>query len=122
MKNPYGFWISPNADVHTIMDDYGHQKFIEKLLGKKFQSAEDADASLLDDGWIRIVNTDQTLMVNYKCITSSKQLQVLKAVEQKLEENGVFHTQFILDYGYDYHFFDSFEAMMKRIRQRLYLE
>lgn len=119
---PYGFWISPDAEIHTIMNDFGHKAFIEKLLGKSFESDDEADNTLLDDGWIRIVNTDQTLMVNYRCITSRKQLKAIEMIEEKLAIQGFEHLQYILDYGYDYHFFDEFKDMMKRIRQRLYLE
>ena len=31
---PYGFWISPTNEVFTIMNDFGHKQFIEKVLKK----------------------------------------------------------------------------------------
>lgn len=119
---PYGFWISPQAEIYTINNAFGHKKFIEQLLGKEFDSDIDADNVLFDDGWIRIVNTEQTLMVNYKCITCSQQLEAIKRIDKQLEKQGCYHLQYILDYGYDYHFFDNIDKMLRRIRQRLYIE
>lgn len=119
---PYGFWISPTGEIHTIMDSYGHKQFIEKLLGHETDNSDDMDNSLFDDGWIRIVNTEHTFMVNYKCITSLKQLEAIKKIDEKMESCGVFHEQYILDYGYDYHFFDDLKQLIRRIKQRLYIE
>lgn len=116
---PYGFWISPDAEIYTIMNSFGHKRFIEQLLGKEIDSDIDADNTLFDDGWIRIVNTEQTLMVNYRCITCSKQLDAIKLIESQLLKDGCYHTQYILDYGYDYHFFDTIGKMVRRIKERL---
>lgn len=120
MINIYGFWISPQGEIHTIFDNFGHKKFIESLLGKKIDNEASEETSLFDDGWIRIVNTEQTLMVNYRCITCREQLSAIKLIENQLNRDGYFHKQYILDYGYDYHFFDSIDKLLRRIRERLY--
>lgn len=119
---PYGFWISPKGEIHTILDAYGHKKFMEKYLGHEVQDTDDMDNTLFDDGWIRIVNTEHTFMVNYKCITCHKQLEAIKAIDKKMESDGIFHNQYILDYGYDYHFFDDLKQLLRRIKERLYIE
>ena len=119
MTNIYGFWISPEGTIHTVFNEFGHKEFIEKLLNKKVENEEEEENSLFDDGWIRIVNMRDSLMVNYRCITSNRQIHAIEKIENKLNEYGIFHTQFILDYGYDYHFFDTLEDMIRRIRERL---
>ena len=120
MVNIYGFWISPTGEIHTILDDFGHKKFMESLLNKQLDNEVSEETSLFDEGWIRIVNTKKTFMVNYRCITCRAQLTALKEVEQQLNKDGYFHESFILDYGYDYHFFDSLNSLLRRIRERLY--
>lgn len=120
MVNIYGFWISPNGEIHIIFNDFGHKQFMEQLLNKKIDSEVSEENSLFDEGWIRIVNTRQTLMVNYRCITSNKQLSAIKLIEEQLNKDGYFHNNYILDYGYDYHFFDSLDKLIRRIRERLY--
>jgi hypothetical protein len=119
MKNIYGFWISPTSEVYTIFDDFGHKRFIEKLLGKQLDTEANEDTTLFDNGWIRIVNTDNSFMVNYRCITSNDQIKAIRKIEDKLANEGYFHKTFILDYGYDYHFFDSINGLINRIRERL---
>lgn len=119
MNNIYGFWISPNSEIHIIFDDFGHKAFIEKLLNKSIESLEECENSLFDDGWIRIVNTKQTLMVNYKCIMSNAQLKAIESIEEQLLKDGYFHNNYILDYGYDYHMFESIDKLLKRMRERL---
>jgi len=119
MINIYGFWISPNSEIHTIFNDFGHKAFIEKLLGKHIDTLEECENSLFDDGWIRIVNTKQTLMVNYKCIMSTSQIEAIKNIEEQLLDDGYLHNNYILDYGYDYHMFDSIDKLLKRIKERL---
>lgn len=115
--NIYGFWISPKGEIHTIINDFGHKEFMEKQLG--FQISDENDCSLFDDGWIRIVNGNQSFMVNYRCITSMIQLKAISKIEQRLKKDGYNHTSFILDYGYDYHIFNTFTEMMQRIKDRL---
>jgi hypothetical protein len=117
-KSIYGFWISPNAEVHTILTDFGHKEIIENILGRAITKDEEEKA-LFDDGWIRIVNMEKTLMVNYRCICCSKQIEAIKKIEEQLTKDGYFHEQYILDYGYDYHFFDSIRSLTKRIKERL---
>lgn len=120
MINIYGFWISPQGEIHTIFNDFGHKQFIESLLGKKIDNETCEEVSLFDEGWIRIVNTKKTLMVNYRCITCREQLSAIKLIENQLNCDGYFHEQYILDYGYDYHFFDSIDKLLRRIKERLY--
>ena len=120
MNHVYGFWISPESEIHPVFNDYGHKELMENILGKPLDEAsDDTDNTLFDDGWIRIVNTDKSLMVNYRCITSNKQIRAIEKIENNLMDNGCFHEQYILDYGYDYHFFNSFKEMIARIRERL---
>ena len=118
----YGFWISPTSEIHTIFNDFGHKQFIESLLGKPIESICETESELFDEGWIRIVNTEKSFMVNYKCIMSRKQIQAIEAIEESLLKEGYFHEQYILDYGYDYHFFDSIKGLINRIKERLYDE
>lgn len=120
MNKIYGFWISPNGEIHTILDDFGHKKFIESLLNINADNEENLETNLFDEGWIRIVNTDKTFMVNYRCINCRKQLTAIKLIEKQLNCDGYFHENYILDYGYDYHFFDSIDKLLHRIKERLY--
>lgn len=122
MNNIYGFWISPQSEIHPIFDDFGHKKFIENLLKESVDATDSPENSLFDEGWIRIVNTNKSLMVNYKCITSRMQLKAIEEIENSLLREGYFHEQYILDYGYDYHFFDSLKGLLNRIKERLYYD
>lgn len=115
---PYGFWISPTNEVFTIMNDFGHKQFIEKVLEKTFNSDEDATQQTLDLGWIRIVNGSSSLMIDYRYIQTKEQLKLLKELKNKLEENGYFHKDYILSYGYDYWNFDTFDKLINHIKNR----
>ena len=90
MIHIYGFWISPTSEIHTIFNDFGHKQFIESLLGKPIESICETESKLFDEGWIRIVNTEKSFMVNYKCIMSRKQIQAIEAIEESLLKEGYF--------------------------------
>lgn len=115
---PYGFWISPDNKIYTIMNDFGHKKFIENLLGETYDSDEDATTKTLELGWIRIVNGNQTLMVDYRYIQTREQLRLLKEINNQLKSDGYFHKDFILSYGYDYWNFDTFDKLINHIKNR----
>ena len=91
MIHIYGFWISPTSEIYTIFNDFGHKQFIESLLGKPIESICETESELFDEGWIRIVNTEKSFMVNYKCIMSRKQIQAIEAIEESLLKEGYFH-------------------------------
>jgi len=118
MENIYGFWISPESEVHIVDTDYGHKQVMEKILGKPLDDDESKDLALFDEGWIRIVNTKKTFMVNYRCLTSSKQLSAIQDIEKSLENKGYIHEQYLLDCGYDYHFYDTLKELINTIKMR----
>lgn len=115
---PYGFWISPLGEIVTIMTDFNHRKIIEEILGKTFESDVDATEKTLEQGWIRIVNGNNSLMVDYRYIQTKHQLKVLSELNDKLETDGYFHKDFILSYGYDYWCFNSFKELLNHIKSR----
>lgn len=120
-SNVYGFWIDPSCNVIPILNAFEHIK-IAKQLYENCGNDEQLMINMLNDGWIRIINTKQSFMVDYRCILTRRHLSVIKEVVNKLEEDGIFHTSFILTYGSDYHFFDTINDLIRRIKQRLYDE
>ena len=100
------------------MNDFGHKKFIENLFGETYDSDEDATTKTLELGWIRIVNGNQTLMVDYRYIQTREQLRLLKEINNQLESDGYFHKDFILSYGYDFWNFDTFDKLINHIKNR----
>ena len=118
MIKPYGFWISPFGEIHTILNDFGHKKFIERLFETTFQTDEDATNYTLNNGWIRIVNGSTSFMVDYRYIMNSEQLKAIKLIDDQLQVDGFFHKDYILSYGMDYYFFDNIKKLINRIKER----
>lgn len=114
----YGFWIEPNGIIHTIMGMFCHKEFIERTLNKHYDSYEEATTDTLDNGWIRVVNGDKSLMVDYRYIMSNNQLKALKSIEEQMLQNGYQHKDFILTYGLEYYIFDSMKDLINRIKVR----
>ena len=119
MNNIYGFWISPDSTVYTVHDDYGHRDFIEKLLGHSVENTDDTANTLFDDGWIRIVNTNKSLMVDYNCLMSNQQLYTIERIEKQLQEQGYFHEQYILEYRNNHKFFENIKQLTNFMRSRI---
>ena len=114
----YGFWISPQGEIHTILNDFGHKKFAEQLFETTFDSDEDATDRTLNDGWIRVVNGSKAFMVDYRYLMTRNQLTAIKELDNKLQENGHFHENYILTYGRDYYIFDNVKQLINRIKDR----
>ena len=117
-KKIYGFWISPEANVHTIFDDFGHQVFMERYLGKTFESEEETIEETLNQGWIRIVTKSNYFMLDYRYIMNRKQLSVIKKIDEQLQSDGYFPRDYILSYGREYYMFNNVKDLVARIRQR----
>lgn len=118
-KPIYGFWVSPNGDIYTIENDFGHKKIIEEILKEQFDSNESAVDKSLDEGWVRIVNMNKTYMIDYKYVCSTKQLNALKTVNDIMENNGYFHEHYGVSCYSSYKIFDSFKEMIRYIRERI---
>lgn len=117
-KKPYGFWITNDGTIHSIMNEFGHKKFIENLYNITFNSDEDATNFSLNNGWIRIVNGSKSFMVDYRYLMCKNQINSLKEIDNNLQENGFFHTDYILSYGRDYYFFENIKQLINRIKER----
>ena len=114
----YGFWISPDANIYPILNDFGHQVFMEKYLGKTFNTDEETIEETLNQGWIRIVNNPKYFMLDYRYIMNNKQLSSIKKIDEQLQEDGYFHSDYILSYGREYYNFSCVKDLIARIRLR----
>ena len=114
----YGFWISPEGDIHPILDDFGHQVFMERYFDKTFESEEETIEETLNQGWIRVVNKTDYFMLDYRYIMNSKQLTAIKKIDDKLQEDGYFHKDYILSYGREFYMFNDVKDLIARIRLR----
>ena len=115
----YGFWISPEGEIFTIEDEFGHRTFIENLFKTSFKTDDDCVKETLDDGWIRIVNKRE-FIVSYKYLICSKQLSAIKECVKKVEENGYFHDTFYLERNSgsraDFYAYDSIKDLINKIK------
>lgn len=118
MTQIYGYWVSPDGYKTLIQDRFGHRKFAEQILNTKIESEVNTVSLMLDKGWIRIVNGQKTLMLDYKYLYSINQLTCLYDIDKELMDNGYFHESYGLSYPYGYKVFVSWKQMINYMKQK----
>ena len=114
-KPIYGFWISPEAVIYPITNEFGHRVFMEKFLNKEFETDDDCIKKTLDEGWIRVVNKRE-FIVNYKYLMRTDQLHALRKCVDIVESAGYFHNGCYLERNGDYYSCDKIDTLINKIK------